>query len=539
MMLFMGIRLRRSPYLLTHPSGCVKTTTKRKGVGQTVNNQLYALVCLTLIIMTTILLVASRRERRHRHRRGKYTALYMALLLWQIAELGFFTIKDPLWSKTLFDARQAMMTFLVLLLFFILMEFYRLEPYFPAWLGPALSVVPCITALLSLTSSGHGFMTEHFDILTFEPLTIVRFYRGPWFYIHSVYSLLLIAAMVSIMVIRYQSLPKAYRGGTGPLALGIAAMVVGVIAEVSRPLKNTIDPVLIAATLAGLLFYVAIVRNGRSDYLQIERREIFNYLDPAVFVLSLDGWVLDINRPARHFLDVLGENCDGVHFDTFFEKLYTSGKIVAKRVEGQLEGDTHFVTAKYPVIYLMRRQTLRDGAGGTAGWVVTLEDVTRNRLFIERLQSMAGIDGLTGLQNRYGYQALLRRMDIAENLPLCVIMGDVNGLKRVNDNYGHAEGDRFLIAVADAIRSCLIQGGHAARVGGDEFVIVSPNCTEEEGQAVIAAINARLSQVTHLPERPSIALGLAVKTELSQNINSLITSADTKMYKTKGSSRAG
>ena len=502
------------------------------------NNQLYAIICIALIAMTTILLVASRTERRHRHRRGKYTALYAALLLWQFTELGFFTIKQPLWIKTLFDSRQALMTFLVLLLFFILMEFYRLEPYFPEWLGPTLSIIPCLTAILSLTSSLHGLMTERFDILTFDPLTIVRFYRGPWFYVHSVYSLLLIAAMVIIMAIRYQSLPKAYRGGTGPLSLGIAAMVAGLIIEVTRPLKNAIDPVLIAATLAGLLFYVAIVRNGRSDYLQIERREIFNYLDPAVFVLSLDGWVLDINRPAHHFLDVLGESCDGAHFDTFFESLYTSGKIVAKRVEGQEEGDTHFVTVKYPVIYLMRRQSLQDGAGGTAGWVVTLEDVTRNRLFIERLQSMAGIDGLTGLQNRYGYQALLRRMDVAENLPLCVILGDVNGLKRVNDTYGHAEGDRFLIAVADGIRACLIVGAHAARVGGDEFVIVSPNCTEEEGQAIIAAINGKLLAVTHLPECPSIALGVAVKTDMEQNVNSLITSADTKMYRTKESNKA-
>ena len=497
-------------------------------------NQFYILVCATLLIMTGVLLVSTRRERRRYILRAKNMLLYSGLMAWQGLEIAYFVAERPAMLRFIYDAKLAVIAFLAVLVFIIIIQLYRVQQYFPTWLTPTLCIVPGVTALFALTTNTHDFLLKHFEVLATDPLTMISATRGAWFFVHTGYSIALVLAMVCIIIFRYKDLPKAYRSSLWPLVVASAILLVGIAAEITHPGKHGIDMVLVAANLASLLFYVAIVRNGRSDYLQIERREIFNYLDPAAFVLSLDGQVLDMNRPARSFLDILGENAEGEPFDQFMQSLYAREKLIHKGADSPEEGgDSYFVIAKYPVIYRMHRQSLLDSAGAHAGAVVTLTDVTLNRLFIERLQNMAGIDGLTGLHNRYGYQNLLRTLDIPENLPICVIMGDVNGLKRVNDTYGHAEGDRFLVAVADDFKSSLNQWSYGARVGGDEFVIVAIRCDMAGGERIINSIHAALERVDNLPERPSIALGLAVKSEPAQNINSLIANADTEMYSTK------
>ncbi len=82
-------------------------------------------------------------------------------------------------------------------------------------------------------------------------------------------------------------------------------------------------------------------------------------------------------------------------------------------------------------------------------------------------------DSLTGLYNRRFFEEELKRLDVPRNLPLSVIMGDVNGLKLVNDAFGHQKGDELLRKAAAAIVG-LPQGRHRGRWGGDEFVVCCP-----------------------------------------------------------------
>ena len=90
-------------------------------------------------------------------------------------------------------------------------------------------------------------------------------------------------------------------------------------------------------------------------------------------------------------------------------------------------------------------------------------------------------DALTGVHNRAGYMQAMERFLSSDSLPLGLIIVDVDGLKLVNDNLGHTEGDALIRRAADKLSQCRFSGEHiVARVGGDEFALLIANCSREE-----------------------------------------------------------
>lgn len=413
--------------------------------------------------------------------------------------------------------------------------FFRVDRYFPRRLMPAMFIIPAITSGLALSTFEHSLMISSFSVNSTWPATAVSIIRGPWFYVHTAYSLLVLAGIAVIVAVRFKDVPREFRTGTGLMAASIIITAVGVMPELVTHEKNMVDLVLVSASVAGMLFYMAVVLSGRRDYMQIERKEIFNYLDDCVFVMNADGVVLDYNNAAKIWLAALDEECDGHNFDDFMARLYGSGAIIKKEAEAEEDPDaTYFASIRYMLIYCMRKRDIYSDRGQRVGAYAIIEDVTRNRLTIERLVSVAGLDSMTGMLNRHGLQGVLRQVDQPENLPLCLIAGDVNKLKYVNDTYGHKIGDEFLVAIGQAIASVIPAGSYAARVGGDEFMVVCPRCDMQQGMQVMHGIETRLAGLQGLPTRPTISMGLAIKQDMDENINMLINQADLLMYHQKG-----
>ena len=99
---------------------------------------------------------------------------------------------------------------------------------------------------------------------------------------------------------------------------------------------------------------------------------------------------------------------------------------------------------------------------------------------IGRLEGLSISDGLTGMLNRRGFDDRSRAMisNLAERKNVCTIVMDMDGLKRINDEFGHYEGDRAIRALAGIITKCCDSGEIAGRTGGDEFYIFAPDYSE-------------------------------------------------------------
>ncbi len=104
-----------------------------------------------------------------------------------------------------------------------------------------------------------------------------------------------------------------------------------------------------------------------------------------------------------------------------------------------------------------------------------LQDVTRNRSIEEERENLQDRDPLTGLLNRQAFEQEMEKNDTGQSDPVGIMIGDVDGLKFVNDTLGHEAGNRLLVAAAQTIRNAFSEDFLMARVGGDEFAVMGLN----------------------------------------------------------------
>lgn len=172
-----------------------------------------------------------------------------------------------------------------------------------------------------------------------------------------------------------------------------------------------------------------------------------------------------------------------------------------------------------------------------------LEEIRKRRRVEEALSQAARSDPLTGLMNR---RAMVERFEYQlghyqrNSIPFAVLMGDIDHFKRINDTYGHSEGDRVLISIAGKIRENLRSQDLLARWGGEEFLILLPDTDLEGGITVAEKIRLQVAQFDFRGEKKGLALtisfGVACYTN-EQGIDDCIKAADDALYRAKQQGR--
>lgn len=199
--------------------------------------------------------------------------------------------------------------------------------------------------------------------------------------------------------------------------------------------------------------------------------------------------------------------------------------------------------------YELELETIkRDGSKGWAwirgeaeknqkGKIVSLwgaaQDISEHKQNEEQLLYLSNHDHLTGLHNRRYYERKLKCLDSKENLPLSVIMFDVNGLKLVNDSFGHDLGDVLIKKTADTIKKVCRKNDLVARIGGDEFVLVLPKTSLDESKKIANHIKKITSKEIVSNIALSISYGCDTKEMSSQLISAVCANAENVMYKHK------
>ena len=170
-------------------------------------------------------------------------------------------------------------------------------------------------------------------------------------------------------------------------------------------------------------------------------------------------------------------------------------------------------------------------------------DVTEKRQLMHTLQWRAERDELTGLPNRFLLSERLEQAIAAVQRyhgTLAVGMLDLDGFKRINDRYGHATGDRLLVAVADRLKQIIRGGDTLARLGGDEFVLVMRVQDTEELESAMRRILSALSSVYTIDGigiHISASIGVTLYPNDNEDAETLLRHADQAMYKAKQSGR--
>ncbi len=201
------------------------------------------------------------------------------------------------------------------------------------------------------------------------------------------------------------------------------------------------------------------------------------------------------------------------------EKLYVNSEEFLKQDGSIIEVEYH----SYP----------KKKDGKLIGAVVTFTDITEKKKDEEKIKYLSRHDSLTSLLNRGSFEVKLKEIEQAGILPVSIIFGDLNGLKLMNDIFGHSAGDRLIQKTAEVLLRVCENPEQIARVGGDEFIILLPQVDAKHAAEVMRKIKEELANESVCEVRCSIALGFDTRVDFAHTLEQVMGNAESQMYKEK------
>ena len=282
--------------------------------------------------------------------------------------------------------------------------------------------------------------------------------------------------------------------------------------------------------------------------LELERqwsKALFKNSTSAIALLDEKGRVKDINDRFRECFGYSLALIRGQKLDDVLEK-GRAGSVNREKTKKALQNRKfEFEGRRYdregrPREYLIKGVPV-DLNGEVKGIYAIFDDITDKKNQRRRLKYISYHDVLTGLYNRKFMKEQIKRLDTERQLPLSLIMLDINGLKIINDGFGHEMGDKLLVRAAEIMSNSIRGEDILARWAGDEFVILLPQTSREEAGRIAARIEHRCEKTYRdrcdkdLTVSPPVSLGVGVasKTKPSICIKETLKTADKRMYRDK------
>jgi diguanylate cyclase (GGDEF)-like protein/PAS domain S-box-containing protein len=180
--------------------------------------------------------------------------------------------------------------------------------------------------------------------------------------------------------------------------------------------------------------------------------------------------------------------------------------------------------------------SLMPGHENNFDWVlVALQDITARKKAEEYLRYLGTHDVMTGLYNRAYFEETLSNLEADRKDPISFIIIDLNGLKAANDSMGHYAGDQLIRRTAEVLRASIDDGYFAARIGGDEFIIVMAGASEEDATEMTERVQSLAVMNNKFYREPALSLSLGAATSAPRlSLQKVISLADDAMYRNKG-----
>lgn len=263
-----------------------------------------------------------------------------------------------------------------------------------------------------------------------------------------------------------------------------------------------------------------------------KNKAIIKALPDIVFTLDGEGIFLDFQQGDGHELYVPKERFIGKSIEEVMPSHMSKSSIKALRevletgVMQSIEYDLELESGKFS--YEMRMVKSRSNEV-----IAIARNITEDKMRRERVEFLSYHDQLTGLYNRRFFVEELHRLDVERNYPLCIIMADVNGLKLINDSFGHVVGDELLIKVAEVFREACRADEIISRIGGDEFVILIPKIENKHTEQLIERIQELAASVNVSSVNLSVSIGWDVKKSHHEDVQEIFNRAEDMMYRKK------
>jgi diguanylate cyclase (GGDEF)-like protein len=405
----------------------------------------------------------------------------------------------------------------------------------------ALCLVPLITNVFVWTDPYHHLMRSAVWLDTTGAYSFIDRTVGPWFWVHLVYSLLLMAIATALLVATVFSAPSFGRRQPAAILAGSLLPLAATLGHAFVPATSMPHLTPLAFALGAIAVAWGLLRVRLFNLVPIARHGLVENMRDGVLVLDSSQCVVDINRTAQILIgrpasQILGRPID----DTWkaWEQIaapYAAGADQAELSLGD-NGRRGFFQVKWSPL---------NRHGQVVARVMVLSDVTERRVLEDSLRDQALTDGLTGLPNRACFMSRLsdavHRARRHDEVLFAVLVLDIDRFKVVNDSLGHLAGDILLQSVAAKLKRCVREADTVARMGGDEFIILLHELsTSRDLLPVLDRIQEELQAPVHFQEQEltvTASVGVVIWDPSYDDPDDLVRAADTAMYQAKASGR--
>ena len=267
---------------------------------------------------------------------------------------------------------------------------------------------------------------------------------------------------------------------------------------------------------------------------------IFENLHDIYYETDMDGTITTVSPSLKRYTGYEQKDCLNKKISFLFKgNIYSGSFLKILLSKGSVSNFEIKLTDKIGTIHhtLVSANIIKDENGDACRISGLIRDICDLKLETEELIQYATFDELTGVYNRrVGLELLeqeLRKIRRGNTfLSICFI--DINDLKLVNDNFGHEAGDDLILAIVYDIKSAMRESDILSRIGGDEFLLIFPDCQLNEVNSIWKRVQKSLEERNQKADtKYNISISYGFAETSSKNImtsDDLIQIADKRMY---------
>lgn len=496
------------------------------------------LLVLVMILLFLAIIAYIRKEEKSDLR--WYVWLCTSTASWAICSIFVYLLWD---EKMAYFFQNIRLTFVcttaVVIYIFAQQILDKKEPNWVVMI--CLWTYPVMTFFVASTNTYHGLLYKSISFTYEDGVRFVSATNGIWFWSMCIFGYILVMLSVIQIVRQLVRLQGRYRASALYLLFALLACAGASVAEVMRIFPYNFDLTPYVALCMNAITFFALNTPTSTEMILSSKKVIFEQSVNPMFIVNSNDEVIDLNVRAKEQVMELG-------IKTMRNLKYHEVKdLWMKKKDARVFPDNEsiftIVHNERDVHYQEVICEMYSKKGKIIGVYIEIKNITPIMSLVHKLQDAAYFDNLTGLRNRnyfiqivndWSTTGLLER----EILPLGIVVGDVNGLKKVNDTFSHSKGDLLLQTVASDLFNHRPNGAIVFRMGGDEFTTLVPKAKREEMDAYISAIESKnYGQVDPNFVDASIAISYVIKTDSKKSIMESVHEADVLMYTKKNNRR--
>lgn len=373
-------------------------------------------------------------------------------------------------------------------------------------------------------------MTVTYIDSTFADTHVLTYIPNPPFYYHTIFVVVMIMIVAALLILKCGETPRVYWKRYYMLIFGILLAVAVNLMNLYQADFFVLDLSSVLYCFIGMLMYYNTFRYLPAVTMNITRRMILNYLSEPVILFDYDGWLTDFSKSILKVMPNAHFNIGSMTIDEFVN----SGNFIGFRpVDTDQDFDWTTRIGGEDYTYSIKYRCMTDAKGRSLGKIFVFHDITSMRDTYFNLEKSLLYDPLTGLYNKQSYLQQVPQWDNKRYWPVAVAVCNINGLKRINDQYGMEYGDAVMKQLAYFVKMHAGEDAYVAKLEGGDILAVLEETTHNEAVEICEDIKKDLEGFYGRDVLIHLEYGVAVKEDDITTMEQILGEAKSSMQNKK------